>query len=229
MPSNPAARLKLVRRDAPDAPQHLADTQVNALLRAAQHSRHPARDGAILQMLLQTGMRIGECQALTWGDLAVGEKRGTVAIRAGKGNKARTVPLNGSVRTALATYAAPILAVEASLRAVAAAWPGRTSPLAGQPLWRSQKGNALSAPAMWRVIHTLVDDCARRKLVPATTTPHMLRHTFAHRYLAAHPGDLVGLARVLGHADLNTTSVYTRLSADELAERLDRLPLNAYA
>ena len=113
--------------------------------------------------------------------------------------------------------------------AVAAAWPGRGHESAGRPLWRSQKGNALSAPAMWRVIHTLVEDCARRQLVPAGTTPHTLRHTFARRYLDAHPGDLVGLARVLGHADLNTTAIYTRLSGDELADRLDRLPLNAYA
>jgi site-specific recombinase XerD len=82
---------------------------------------------------------------------------------------------------------------------------------------------------MWRVIHTLVAACAPRRLVPATTTPHTLRHTFAHRYLDAHPGDLVGLARLLGHADLNTTGLYTRLTAADLADRVDRLPLNAYA
>jgi site-specific recombinase XerD len=183
---------------------------------------------AILQVLLQTGMRLGECQALTWGDLAIGEKGGVVTIRAGKGNKARTVPLNGSARAALAAYAGPVLQVEASLRAVAAAWPGRGHPLAAQPLWRSQKGNRLSAPALWRVIRTVVDDGARRGLVPATVTPHALRHTFAHRYLDAHPGDLVGLARLLGHADLNTTALYTRLSIDELADRVNQLPLNAY-
>ncbi len=50
----------------------------------------------------------------------------------------------------------------------------------------------------------------------------------AHRYLDAHPGDLVGLARLLGHTDLNTTAIYTQLTADELADRLDRLPLDAY-
>ena len=226
--TNPAVRLKLVKRTAPDAPTCLDDNAVNALLRAAQRGRHPARDYAIVQLLLQTGLRLGECQALTWQDIALGEKRGTVTIRAGKGNKARTVPLNGSARAALATYAAPFLGVEPTLRAVAAAWPQRDSPAPGGPLWRSQKGNALSAPAMWRVIHGLVQECARRKLVPAATTPHTLRHTFAHRYLDAHPGDLVGLARLLGHTDLNTTAIYTQLTADELADRLDRLPLNAY-
>ena len=226
--TNPAARLKLVKRTAPDAPAHLDDNAVNALLRAAQRGRHPARDYAIIQVLLQTGMRLGECQALTWHDLTFGEKRGMVTIRTGKGNKARTVPLNGSARAALAPYAAPFLESEPTLRAVAAAWPRQGGSAPGGALWRSQKGNALSAPAMWRVIHGLVQDCARRRLVPATTTPHTLRHTFARRYLDAHPGDLVGLARLLGHADLNTTGIYTQLTADELADRLDRLPLNAY-
>lgn len=121
MAANPAARLRLVTRTAPDAPAPLTDAAVNALLRAAQRSRHAARDYAIVQVLLQTGLRLGECQALTWGDIAFGEKRGAVTIRAGKGNKARTVPLNGSARAALAAYAAPLLKSQATLRAAAAA------------------------------------------------------------------------------------------------------------
>lgn len=116
-----------------------------------------------------------------------------------------------------------------TLRGVAAAWPRPGDPVRGEPLWRSQKGRLLSASALWRVVHGLVQDGARRGLVPAATTPHTLRHTFARRYLDAHPGDLVGLAHLLGHADLNTTAIYTRLTAEELAERVDRLPLNAYA
>jgi site-specific recombinase XerD len=82
---------------------------------------------------------------------------------------------------------------------------------------------------MWRVVHGLVRDGARRRLVPATTAPHSLRHTFARRSLDAHPGDLVGLARLLGHSDLNTTGRSTRPSAEDLAERVDALPLTAYA
>jgi site-specific recombinase XerD len=237
LPADPAARVRLVKRTAPDAPTPLTDAAVNALLRAAQRGRHPARDYALLQVLLQTGLRLGECQALTWGDVAVGEKHGAVTVRAGKGNKARTVPLNGSARAALAAYAAPRLGVEPALRAVAAAWPpappsARAAPPGhpdgGEPLWRSQKGRPLSASALWRVVHGLVRDGARRRLVPPATTPHTLRHTFARRYLEAHPGDLVGLARLLGHRDLNTTAVYTQPTAEDLAARVERLPLNAY-
>jgi site-specific recombinase XerD len=86
---NPATRYKLVDRQAPPAPTALKDSQINALLRAAARSRHPARDLAIVQLLLQTGMRIGECAPLMCEDIAFAEKSGMVTIRAGKGNKAR--------------------------------------------------------------------------------------------------------------------------------------------
>ena len=96
------------------------------------------------------------------------------------------------------------------------------------PLWTSQKGNQLSPAAMWRVVNRAVAVCASRDLVPEDTKPHDLRHTFAHRYLQQHPGDLVGLARLLGHESLDTTKIYTQLTAEELARRVEQMPLNAY-
>lgn len=225
---NPAARLKTVGHVEPDAPTALSDKAVNALLRAARSSRHGKRNYAICQILLQTGMRIGECQPLRWQDIDYGERKGTVLIRAGKGNKARSVPLNGSARSALAEYVAPLLECDADSKSVTAAWkeisPGRKP----QPLWVSQKGRALSASAMWRMFTTLVADCAARGLAPEGATPHALRHTFAHRYLDQHPGDLIGLARILGHESLETTRVYLRLTTEDLAQRVEQLPINAY-
>ena len=81
---------------------------------------------------------------------------------------------------------------------------------------------------MWRVVNRVVAECANRELVPEETKPHDLRHTFAHRYLQQHPGDLVGLARILGHESLDTTKIYTRLTPGELAQRVEQIPLNAY-
>lgn len=225
---NPSARLKLVSRQSPLAPKALKDAEVNALLRAAAASRHPLRNTAIVQMMLQTGLRIGECAALSWEDISFGEKRGWVTIRGGKGDKARRVPLNASVREALAAYAAPVLGAEPSLRAVAAAWPKPNGNGGLTPLWRSQKGGRLTALAMARMIDELVQDCAARKLVPADTSAHTLRHTFAAHYLEANPGDLVGLASVLGHNSLNTTRIYVQPTAETLAERIESIRLNAY-
>ncbi len=228
LPADPASRLRSIGRQGPLAPKGLTDKQVNALLREASRSRHLARDYALVQVLLQTGMRIGECAALDYEDISFGERGGSVDIRAGKGNKARSVPLNASARQALAEYAAPTLGVGQTVPAVAKSWPKRRSGVRGTPLWGSQKGGRLSAQAMRRVIDCLVRDCSARGLVPPDASAHTLRHTFAMFYLKDNPGDLVGLATLLGHSSLDTTRIYGQPTAEMLASRVDRLSLNAY-
>lgn len=224
--ANPASRLKWLRQQSKPAPSALQPKQVNALLRAAQHTRYPERNTAILQMMLQTGIRISECAALRWGDIGLGERKGTVIIRTGKGNLARRVPLNQSIRQALADYMAAILGIENSLRAVAVVWE-QQPPTA--PLWRSERGTQLSVREMSRMIHQLVYASAAHDLLPADTTPHSLRHTFSTRYLIRHPGDLVGLAWLLGHSSVRTTQIYVQPTEEEMAERVSQIDLNAYA
>ncbi len=68
-----------------------------------------------------------------------------------------------------------------------------------------------------------------RQLVPADASAHTLRHTFAMFYLEDNPGDLVGLATLLGHSSLDTTRIYGQPTSVMLAARVDRLSLNAYA
>ncbi len=226
--ANPAARLKSVGRQGPPTPKGLDDRQVNALLREASRSRHKERDYALVQVLLQTGIRIGECTALDYEDITFGERGGSVLIRGGKGNKARFVPMNASARQALAVYVAPVLQVEPTLVAVAGAWPRRRKGVEGSPVWRSQKGGRLSSQAIRRVIDGLVCAASARGLVPEDASAHTLRHTFAMFYLKDNPGDLVGLATILGHSSLDTTGIYAQHSAEYLASRVDRLALNAY-
>lgn len=228
VPADPAARLKTVGQQAPSAPQGLADREVHALLRAAGRTRHPARDYALVQLLLQTGLRIGECAALDYEDLAIGERSGNVFVRGGKGNKARTVPLNASARAALTAHAAPVLDVAPTAAAIATAWPRRQRGVPGTPLWRSQKGNRLSAAAMRAMLDGLVRDLAARRLLDAAASAHTLRHTFATGYLRDHPGDVIGLATLLGHRSLDTTRLYSQPAAAQLAARVEALALNAY-
>lgn len=225
---DPAARVKLVGGEVGSKREGLSSSQVNALLRQAQLSRDPARNYAIVQVLLQTGIRLSECSGLTFGDITFGERSGLLLVRAGKGNKVRSVPLNSSAREALAVAVAPRLQVEkASIKAVAARWPKPKSPESFLPLFESQKGGALTTSAMGQMIADLVK--AAGALVPEETSAHILRHTFARNYLAQYPGDLVGLATLLGHRSLDTTRLYSEPSVSILSTRVERLSLNAYS
>lgn len=249
--SDPSARVKLVsiNKDSSGTSskrEGLTDPQVNALLRQAQASREPERNYAILQVLLQTGIRLSECSSLRLGDITFGERSGILLVRAGKGNKARSVPLNASAREALAIYVAPRLGVgaegegegrekkaslKALLKTVAARWPKPGTSQALGPLWlsrkRGAKGGALTSSAIGQMMAELVK--AAGKLVPQETSVHSLRHTFARSYLSIYPGDVVGLATLLGHSSLDTTRLYSQPAASQLAARVERLSLNAYS
>ena len=80
---------------------------------------------------------------------------------------------------------------------------------------------------MGQIIAELVK--AAGALVPEDTSAHTLRHTFARSYLAQNPGDVVGLATLLGHSSLDTTRLYSQPSIEQLAKRVDQLNINAYS
>jgi site-specific recombinase XerD len=226
--TDPAARVKLVSGQEGTKREGLSSPQVNALLRQAQLSRESERNYAIIQVLLQTGIRLSECSALTFADITFSERSGMLRVHKGKGNKVRSVPLNASARTAIAVYVAPRFSIEKPLlKAVAAKWPRPKSAEASAPLWLSQKGGKLSTSAMGQMIAELVKEAG--DLVPQDTSAHTLRHTFARNYLAQYTDDLVGLATLLGHSSLNTTRLYSQPSLQQLARRVEQLKSNAYA
>jgi len=226
---NPAKRMKLVGRQEASSREGLSDAQVNALLRQVQSSsRDKGRNYAILQVLLQTGIRLDECSHLMIEDIEFGERSGRVTIRSGKGNKARVVPLNASARLALANYLAPRFGCDPTIRAVTQMWPRTRSNTTLTPLWQSQKGGSLTTSAMRQMIDIVVRDVAVRRLVPPTTSAHTLRHTFARNYLTEHPGDIAGLATLLGHSSLDTTRIYSQPTIEQLGARVEQLQQNAY-
>lgn len=226
---SPAKQIKLVGRQETSSREGLSDDQVNALLRQVQSSsRDNVRNSAILQLLLQTGMRLDECSHLMVEDIEFGERSGRVTIRSGKGNKARVVPLNASARLALAAYLAPRFGCDPTIKAITQAWPRSRSHTTPAPLWRSQKRGSLTTSAMRQMIDVTVRDAAVRGLVPLTASAHTLRHTFAHNYLAEYPGDVVGLAAILGHSSLDTTRIYSQPSVEQLSLRVEQLRQNAY-
>ena len=189
-------------------PAGLTDREVHALLGAAGASRHglAPRNYALAQLMLQTGVRVGEVAGLQVADVTINERSGSVCIRQGKGIKAREVPLNATARRALRTY----LDTRASIAKT-------------EPLFRSTRAEAMPV----RSIQAVIAGLARRaRLKRIAVSAHTLRHTFALGYLRDNPGKLVELAGLLGHESLDTTAVYTRPSSDDLAADLERSHLN---
>ena len=81
----------------------------------------------------------------------------------------------------------------------------------------------MTASAVGQMIAELVKGVG--KLVPEETSAH----TFARSYLSQYPGDVVGLATLLGHSSLDTTRLYSQPAVSQLATRVERLSLNAYS
>ncbi len=77
---------------------------------------------------------------------------------------------------------------------------------------------------MRQMIDVLVRDASARGLVPVQTSAH----TFARNYLAQYPGDVVGLATLLGYSSLDTTRIYSQPTVAQLSTRVEQLRQNAY-
>lgn len=209
---NPAEELRFVKRKASTQPLALSKAEVHALLRVAGLSSHglAKRNYAILQLMLQAGLRISEVVKLQYRDIQVKERSGMVRISDGKGLKEREVPLNATARRALLTY-------------FKSRDKDKLKPKS--PIFIStQEG----CPTV-RTVQLMVSNLARRaKVERMKVSPHTLRHTFASNYLKANPGNLVELAALLGHESLNTTAIYTKASKEKLQQGVENSEINIY-
>lgn len=210
IPDNPAAHLRFMRKAGAQQPLALRRSEVFALVHAAAASLHglAPRNIALVQLMLQAGLRVGEVTALTQTDVHLKARSGTVHVRDGKGRKARDVPLNATARRALQDYLATLPEVSALT-----------------PVFRSKRGTALAVRSIQAMVARLA---AQAGLQRVPVSAHTLRHTFALHYLRQHPSKLRELADLLGHESLDTTAVYTKPSRDDVAADLERSPLNVF-
>lgn len=189
----PKFQKKLPRPLAEDAARAMIDT---VELQAAE-PWVAARDMAVMTLLYGCGLRISEALGLRGRDVPLPQ---TLRIL-GKGGKERVVPVIPQARDAVAAY----------LRQC----PHPVEPDA--PLFRGVRGGALNPRAIQKVT-----EAARLQLgLPATATPHAMRHSFATHLLSAG-GDLRAIQELLGHASLSTTQTYTAVDTARLMEVYDR-------
>lgn len=191
MEGNPAAEVKPIQA-SPNSRRALEADEIARLLEAVQAGRPSLvkRDYAIIQLFLQTGIKVGELTELQLADIELADGRGTLTVRGNEGNSHRCIPLNAPVCQALQAY----LQVRPPAPEV-------------QHLFLSQEGRSISARTVQRLV-TVYTQAANLRGVSA----HTLRYTFATSKLE-ETGDLATVANLLGHRSVATTLKYIGKSA----------------
>lgn len=193
----PAVLSARAPRFARPLPRPVAADDARAMLGAVEaEAAEPwigARDAAVLTLLWGAGLRISEALGLTGRAAPLPE---VLTIR-GKGGKERQVPVLPAARAAVAAY----------LRLC----PHAMAPDA--PLFRGVRGGALNP----RLVRAVMARARAGLGLPASATPHALRHSFATHLLEAG-GDLRAIQELLGHASLSTTQGYTAVETRRLLQ-----------
>jgi integrase len=152
----------------------------------------------MFSLFLYTGARVSELVGLTFNELVVSERSGSVTFRDAKGGKQRTCPLALPARRALQ------------------AWLDVRPPVETPRIFIGCRG-----PLREDAVRKLCDKYSA--IIGVRFHPHTLRHSMASRYLADNQNDLVGLSMILGHESLNTTRRYSLKTAKALAEGAERM------
>jgi integrase/recombinase XerC len=193
---NPALGLrgtKIPRR----LPRPMTEDQLELLLKTIDTTTSDGRrDKACFELIYGSGLRISELTGARKMDLVQDQTMGVVLRVMGKGSKERVVPMSG----------ASALAVAEHLR-------DRGSVALKDALIAGPKGAKLNPRLVQRHLKTLLLKAG----IDSSFTPHKLRHSFA-THLLAHGADIRIIQELLGHADLSTTQIYTKVSSGQAAE-----------
>jgi integrase/recombinase XerC len=194
-----AVRAPKVARTLPKPLPIVAAKQISDVDLRAGEERAPwiiARDAAILALLYGSGLRISEALSLKRKDVPA-PGAGDVLVVTGKGRKQRMVPVLPQVLKMIADY-----------DALCPHDTGRDG-----PIFVGARGGPLSP----RIVQLAMARLRGALGLPATATPHALRHSFAS-HLLARGGDLRAIQELLGHASLSTTQIYTAVDSERLLE-----------
>ena len=189
-------------------PKYLSEKEVEKLINTA--AQHDLRIHLLLEMLYASGMRVSELVSLPLNAITLDTQ--TVRI-IGKGNKERIVPLNQQTIQLLDKW---LLKRELSLKR------GRQS----KWLFPSfSKSGHLTRDGFFKQLKKI---SLAANIDPLLVSPHVFRHSFAS-HLIAHDADLRSVQKMLGHADIATTEIYTHILQDRLKKTVEKSHPLAYS
>jgi site-specific recombinase XerD len=195
---NPAQRLVPPEREYKE-PRFLTTQEYQALLRACSHN---TRDAAIIELILQTGIRLSEVARLTIHDVELPARisrdpanTGSIHIR-GKGRKERTLPLNYKACRALK------------------AWLGIRPEIPEPGLFVSKFRQPMGTRGIQRAVTKYFQEAGIKN-----ASVHTLRHTFGTHHVAKGTS-LRTIQEALGHSDLKTTSIYVSMAKEAMRRDL---------
>ncbi len=209
--ANPVVGIRAPKR-AKRLPKALApDQAVQLAAHATDGSALQLRDRALVELLYSSGLRLSELVSLDWRHFGASGKQAASAswidlesrqvTVLGKGRKTRAVPIGSAALEALRAW----LPARARIRDVDE-----------RALFVSERGGRI-AP---RSVQQRLDLLARRLGLGVRVHPHVLRHSMASHVLQSS-GDLRAVQELLGHANISTTQIYTRLDWQHLATAYD--------
>ena len=224
--SNPVQDVKAPKAAKP-LPKALSvddSVQLASFQNAEQDPWLEARDAAMVELLYGSGLRVAELVGLD--AVATAASRGWVDMQAaevhvlGKGGKRRAVPVGAKAMQALEIWnvmrAGVFIAYDAINNIVKNDRKSSQKSSNGNALFLGRNGTRLTAQSIWQRLK-------RRSLqagLAMPVHPHMLRHSFASHVLQSS-GDLRAVQELLGHSQIATTQVYTRLDFQHLAKAYD--------
>jgi integrase/recombinase XerC len=214
--TNPAKGIKSIKQNA-ITPRWLDKKEQFALRRAMEKDlqiallRYPKRwagrqrDFSMVTIIQNTGLRLAEAVSLGLGDIQLSERKGSVLVRHGKGDKQRIIPLNADARKALEDW----LEIRPQT-------PGNNFLFIAL---ESEAEGALSHRTIQRIVRRYGQDAGLPDL-----SPHTLRHTFA-KNLVNSGVSLEKVAALLGHSSLETTRIYITPSVQDLAQAVSKIEI----
>lgn len=179
-------------------PPYLPEDELRKLLSASRFSKHPRRDRAILLLLFDSGIRAGELVNIKVGDVDFSV---WVVKVLGKDQEERKVPVGEMTIKAIKEYLGERI-------------KEREAPL----FLSSKNGRALTVSGLRQILKRL----ARKAGIKQEVYPHLLRHTFAYRWIR-DGGNLEKLRQIMGHSRLETTSIYAKALQKDVEEEHRRL------